>query len=49
MKWFERINVAGKELSAQDMRNAVYHGPWVSDAKRWFSKRNCPAVTRSNW
>lgn len=44
IKWFERINVAGKELSAQEMRNAVYHGPWVSDAKRWFSKRNCPAV-----
>ena len=44
IRWFERINVAGKELSAQEMRNAVYHGPWVSDAKRWFSKRNCPAV-----
>lgn len=44
IKWFERINVAGKELSAQEMRNAVYHGPWVSDAKRWFSKRNCPAI-----
>ena len=44
IRWFERINVAGKELSAQEMRNAVYHGPWVSDAKRWFSKRNCPAI-----
>ena len=43
LKWFERINIAGKELEPQELRNAVYHGPWVSDAKRYFSKTNCPA------
>lgn len=25
------------------MRNAVYAGSWVSDAKRYFSKNGCPA------
>lgn len=43
LEWFKRINIAGKELTAQELRNAVYHGPWVSDAKRYFSKTGCPA------
>ena len=43
IRWFERINIAGKDLSRQEIRNAVYHGPWVMDAKRWFSKGNAPA------
>ena len=25
------------------MRNAVYSGPWVADAKRYFSKSGCVA------
>lgn len=43
LKWFETINISGKELTPQELRNAVYHGSWVSDAKRYFSKKNCPA------
>ncbi|MGP6177849.1 HNH endonuclease family protein [Microbacterium sp. A196] len=43
LAWFETINIAGAELSEQELRNAVYSGPWVTDAKRYFSKRNCPA------
>ena len=43
IRWFERINIAGEELTKQEIRNAVYHGPWVTDAKRWFSKGNAPA------
>ena len=43
LKWFETINIAGEELTKQELRNAVYSGSWVSDAKRHFSKRNCPA------
>ena len=27
----------------QELRNAVYSGSWVSDAKRYFSKTGCPA------
>jgi hypothetical protein len=41
--WFKTINIAGAKLTDQELRNAVYSGPWVSDAKRHFSKNNCPA------
>lgn len=43
LEWFRTINIAGEELTDQEMLNAVYHGSWVSDAKRHFSKSNCPA------
>lgn len=43
LKWFETINIAGKELTKQELRNAVYAGSWVSDAKRYFSKNGCAA------
>ena len=43
LKWFRTINIAGKELSDQELRNAVYAGSWVSDAKRYFSKNGAPA------
>ena len=44
LKWFKTINIAGEELTDQELRNAVYAGSWVSDAKRYFSKNGCPAV-----
>lgn len=43
LEWFKTINIAGEELYPQELLNAVYHGSWVSDAKRHFSKSNCPA------
>ena len=45
LAWFRIINIAGEKLTAQELRNAVYAGPWVSDAKRYFSRRGaaCPA------
>ena len=43
LKWYETINIAGKVLTKQELRNAVYHGPWVSDAKARFSRPGCPA------
>ena len=43
LEWFKTINIAGEELTDQELRNAVYHGSWVTDAKRYFSKSNCPA------
>lgn len=43
LDWFKVINIAGEELTDQELRNAVYHGSWVSDAKRYFSKTGCPA------
>ena len=43
LEWFKTINIAGEELTDQELRNAVYHGPWTADAKRYFSKTGCPA------
>ncbi len=43
LDWFETINIAGEELEKQELRNAVYTGKWLSDAKRYFSKTNCAA------
>lgn len=43
LEWFKTINIAGKPLNEQEINNAVYAGPFVSDAKRHFSKSNCGA------
>ncbi len=43
LDWFKIINIAGEALSHQELRNAVYSGSWVSDAKRYFSKKGCVA------
>jgi hypothetical protein len=43
LEWFKTINIAGEKLTDQELRNAVYAGPWLSDAKRHFSKTGCPA------
>ena len=43
LEWFKTINIAGEKLMPQELRNAVYAGPWLTDAKRHFSKTNCPA------
>jgi len=43
LEWFKTINIAGERLTDQELRNAVYAGPWVTDAKRHFSKNGCPA------
>lgn len=42
LKWFETINIAGKPLTDQELRNAIYSGSWVTDAKSFFSKNNGP-------
>jgi len=44
LEWFKTINIAGEELTDQELRNAVYSGSWVSDAKRYFSKNNRPKI-----
>lgn len=43
LNWFEIINIAGVELKKQEMRNAIYTGPWLTHAKSIFSKSNCAA------
>ncbi len=43
LEWFKTINIAGEKLYDQELRNAVYAGSWLSDAKRYFSKNGCAA------
>ena len=45
LNWFRTINIAGEKLTNQELRNAVYAGSWVTDAKRHFSKSGCPAYS----
>lgn len=42
-EWFKVINIAGKPLTAQELRNTAYTGSWLSDAKLHFSKPTCAA------
>lgn len=48
LDWFRIINIAGEKLTDQELRNAVYTGPWLSDAKLKFSKSNCAAYLLSS-
>ena len=43
LDWFKIINIAGEQLTAQELRNAIYTGEWLTDAKRYFSKNGCVA------
>jgi len=43
LDWFRTVNIAGVKLTDQELRNAVYSGSWVSDAKRYFSRTGCAA------
>ncbi len=48
LDWFKIINIAGERLTDQELRNAVYTGTWLSDAKLKFSKSNCAAYLLAN-
>lgn len=48
LDWFRIINIAGERLTDQELRNAVYTGPWLSHAKTIFSKTNCAAYLLAN-
>lgn len=43
LDWFKIINIAGEKLTDQELRNAIYTGEWLSDAKKFFSKNGCIA------
>lgn len=43
LDWFKIVNIAGEKLTDQELRNAVYAGPWITDAKRYFSRSGCAA------
>ena len=46
LDWFRTINIAGAQLTDQELRNAVYSGPWVTDAKRYFKSYAEPVYER---
>lgn len=48
LEWFKTINIAGEELSDQELRNAVFSGSWVTEAKKYFSKNGCVAYSMAN-
>jgi len=48
LDWFKTINIAGEKLTEQELRNAIYTGPWLSDAKKYFSKTNCVAYNMAS-
>lgn len=43
LEWFKIINIAGEKLTDQELRNAIYTGTWLTNAKKYFSKTGCPA------
>ncbi|MBR3674233.1 MAG: DUF262 domain-containing protein [Clostridia bacterium] len=43
LDWFKIINIAGEQLTLQELRNAIYTGEWLTEAKKYFSKPLCPA------
>ena len=48
IEWFNIVNIAGMVLTKQELLNANYTGPWLSDAKLKFSKTNCAAYLLAN-
>ncbi len=47
LDWFRIVNIAGERLTDQELRNAVYTGVWLTNAKSIFSKSNCAAYLLS--
>ncbi|MBR5768105.1 MAG: DUF262 domain-containing protein [Clostridia bacterium] len=45
-EWFETINIAGVPLVKQELRNASYHGPFVTKARSVFSNTGNAAMSR---
>lgn len=46
-EWFQTINIAGIPLNKQELRNAIYSGPFVTSAKAEFS--NSQNALQQKW
>lgn len=44
--WFKTINIAGAPLNAQELRNAVYSGRFVTAVRAIFSNSNAPIMQK---
>mgnify|MGYP002855878954 CR=1 FL=1 len=40
LDWFHTINIAGKQMTNQELLNANYTGQWLTSAKQFFSKKS---------
>ena len=40
--WFKTIHISGVPLTEQELRNAIYSGPFVTEAKAEYSNSNSP-------
>lgn len=40
LDWFHTINIAGKQMTNQELLNANYTGKWLTSAKQFFSKKS---------
>lgn len=47
LEWFKTINIAGEKLYPQELRNASFASPWLTDAKRHFSRANASSSAKS--
>ena len=45
-EWFRTINIAGIPLNEQELRNAIYSGPFVTAAKAEFSNSSRPVLQK---
>jgi len=43
--WFQVINTPGIQLTPQELRNAIYSGPFVNEARKFFSNKKNPSLT----
>ena len=43
LDWFKVININSVALSDQELRSASDTGKWLTEAKKYFSKSQCPA------
>lgn len=43
LAWFQVVNIAGEKLYDQEIRNAIYAGNFVNEARAFFSQQNCAA------
>lgn len=46
-EWFKTINIVGLPLTEQELRNAIYSGPFVSEARKTYS--NPSHSTLNKW
>lgn len=45
LDWFKIINIAGEQLTTQELRNAIYTGEWLTEAKNILAKP-CVRLTK---